>query len=386
MSSWVGKSKTFYLMKKIKVCYVISSLSNQGPPNVLYNIIQYMDFERFEVSIITMIEEQKISRFDEFEALPIKIVQMSPDKTQNPVSMYLTLRKTVKMLNPDILHTHCPRSMFLVPLLPKKYKKVETVHIFPGIQQKVMYGKLKGTAVIWLSHFFTKRMDLPIACSESVAQSYWDEQHFRMKAIPNGCSLPIWKRDEEEKIRLRHQFGMKDDIKYFVFIGRFSQEKNPDLLVKAFEKIENKNLGIILLGNGVMYDELKTHETERILLPGFKGNVYDYVKAADYYISASDIEGLANTLLESMTVGLPCVLSDIPSHREVMDKAEKPIGYLFKGHNMASLLECIEKVTKLDISSTSEYIQELFQQHYTAKMMSERYQDVYMEIMKGNGD
>ena len=35
-------------MKKIKVCYVISSLSNQGPPNVLYNIIQYMKFERFE--------------------------------------------------------------------------------------------------------------------------------------------------------------------------------------------------------------------------------------------------------------------------------------------------------------------------------------------------
>lgn len=46
-------------MKKIKVCYVISSLSNQGPPNVLYNIIKYMDFSKFEISIITMVEEQK---------------------------------------------------------------------------------------------------------------------------------------------------------------------------------------------------------------------------------------------------------------------------------------------------------------------------------------
>ena len=57
-------------MKKIKVCYVISSLSNQGPPNVLYNIIKYMDFSKFEISIITMVEEQKISRIDEFKALP----------------------------------------------------------------------------------------------------------------------------------------------------------------------------------------------------------------------------------------------------------------------------------------------------------------------------
>ena len=372
-------------MKKAKVCYVISSLSNQGPPNVLYNIIQYMDFERFEVSIITMIEEQEISRFNEFKALPIKIVQMSPNKTQNPISMYFTLRKTVKRLDPDILHTHCPRSMILVPLLPKKYKKVETVHIFPGIQQKVMYGKVKGTVVIWLSHFFTKRMDLPIACSESVAQSYWDEQCFKMKAIPNGCSLPIWKRDEDEKQKLRHQFGMKDGVRYFIFIGRFSQEKNPDLLVKAFEQIKDENLGIILLGDGVMYGELKIHETDRIMLPGFRSNVYDYLKAADYYISASDIEGLANTLLESMTVGLPCVLSDIPSHREVMSKADQSIGYLFNGHDLTSLIECIEKVKMLDVRPTSVYIQQLFCKYYTAKMMSENYQKEYIRMMNQAG-
>ncbi len=58
-------------MKKIKVCYVISSLSNQGLPNVLYNIIQYMNFNKFEVSIITMVPEQKISRLKDFKALPI---------------------------------------------------------------------------------------------------------------------------------------------------------------------------------------------------------------------------------------------------------------------------------------------------------------------------
>ena len=153
-------------MKKIKVCYVISSLSNQGPPNVLYNIVKYMDFSRFDVFIITMVEEQKISRIEDFKALPIKVIQMSPYKTLLPLAMYRTLKKNVELIDPDILHTHCPRSMFLVPFLPKKYKKMETVHIYPGIQQKVMSGNIKGQVVIWLSHFFTKKMDLPIACSK----------------------------------------------------------------------------------------------------------------------------------------------------------------------------------------------------------------------------
>ena len=195
---------------------------------------------------------------------------------------------------------------------------METVHIYPGIQQKVMYGNIKGQFVIWLSHFFTKRMDLPIACSESVAQSYWDEQHYKMKAIPNGSSLSLWKYDKEQKAKLRKELGLKDDVKYFIFIGRFSQEKNPDMIIRAFEELKDDRIGLLLLGNGELYDELKKHETENLKMPGFKSNIYDYLKASDYYISASDVEGLANTLLESMTVGLPCVLSDIPSHKEVL--------------------------------------------------------------------
>ena len=368
-------------MTKIHICYVISSLSNQGPPNVLYNIIKYMDFERFEISIITMVEEQKISRIEEFRALPIRIIQMFPNSTPNGLVMYKMLRKTVKELNPDILHTHCPRSMFLVPFLSKKYKKVETVHIFPGIQQKVMYGSIKGTIVIALSHFFTKRMDLPIACSESVAQSYKDEQGYEMLAIPNGCSLPIWKRNEIEKSELRKALGLKNDMKYFIFIGRFSKEKNPDMIVKAFEMLDYAQIGVILLGNGDMYDELKSHENERIILPGFRSNVYDYLIAADYYISASDVEGLANTLLESMTVGLPCVLSNIPSHQEVVKKAEMPIGYTFDNKNIQSLLDAVLKVSQLDYISTSHYIQQLFTEYYTAEGMSKKYQSEYIKLL-----
>ena len=368
-------------MKKIKVCYVISALSNQGPPNVLYNIVKYIDFSRFDVFIITMVEEQKISRIEDFKALPIKVIQMSPNKTLLPLAMYRTLKKNVELIDPDILHTHCPRSMFLVPFLPKKYKKMETVHIYPGIQQKVMYGNIKGQFVIWLSHFFTKRMDLPIACSESVAQSYWDEQHYKMKAIPNGSSLSLWKYDKEQKAKLRKELGLKDDVKYFIFIGRFSQEKNPDMIIRAFEELKDDRIGLLLLGNGELYDELKKHETENLKMPGFKSNIYDYLKASDYYISASDVEGLANTLLESMTVGLPCVLSDIPSHKEVLSKAKQTIGYTFNNKDMNGLKNAIHDILKIDENCTRIYIQSLFDKYYTAQKMSESYQKAYIDLV-----
>ena len=366
---------------KINVCYIISSLSNEGPTNVLYNIIKYMDFNRFRVSLVTMVPEKENSRWEDFQRLDIRIVPLSSEKVLNPIAMFMRLRKVIKELNPDILHTHCARSMFLVPFLSSRYKKVETVHIYPGIQQEVKFGKWKEKLVNALSHFFTMRMDLPIACSESVAQSYWENWHFRMMAIPNGCSLPVWMGDEERRSHLRKQLGLKEDVRYFLFIGRFSQEKNPDRIVQAFEVMNDPCIGVILLGEGVMFEELKRHETDRILLPGFKPNVHDYVLASDYYISASDTEGLANTLLESMSVGLPCVLSDIPSHHEVVDKAEQPMAFLYDQHNLNAMTKAIRDILQLNKAQTGTYIRSLYARYYTAEKMSQSYQEAYIRLM-----
>ena len=339
-----------------------------------------MDFSKFEISIVTMVNEQEISRIDEFRALPIRVIQMHPDGVQNPISMFLTLKKVIKEIDPDILHAHCPRSLMLIPLLPKKYKKWETIHIYPGLQQKVMYGNIKGQIVIWLSHFFNMKMDKPIACSESVANSYYKHFRYKMLAIPNGCSLPVWKRDLEEKIQLRKTLGMRNDLKYFIFIGRLSHEKNPGKTLQAFEELmsEYDDIGLMLLGSGNMYNELISHASDRIMIPGFKSNVYDYLKASDYYVSASDVEGLPNTLLEAMTVGLPCVLSNIPAHEEVIEKATQPIGYSFNSHDIESQKDAIRKVLDIDVDSTALYIQKLFEQYYTARMMSEKYQQEYL--------
>ena len=46
-------------MKKIRICYLVSSLANEGPVNVIYNIVKYIDFSRFEVSIVTFIPEKE---------------------------------------------------------------------------------------------------------------------------------------------------------------------------------------------------------------------------------------------------------------------------------------------------------------------------------------
>lgn len=370
-------------MNKIHICYLVSSLCNEGPVNVMYNIIQYIDFSKFEVSIITLIPEKKNSRLQEFKQFPIHIHQLAKDIKLSPIKLFQALKQKVIEINPDELHSHCARSLYLMCFLPKKFKRVYTIHIYPGLQQQIMYGKLKGNIVIALNNFFTKKCDLPIGCAESVGELYKQHKGWNILSIPNGSSLPIWQYDEQEKQTLRKELGLKENIKYFIFIGRFSKEKNPDILVEAFNKITSDNIGIIMLGQGPMWDELNNIKNENIIMPGFTTRVYDYLKASDYYISASDVEGLANTILESMSVGLPMLLSDIPSHQEVLANIkDTQTGYIINHKNPQDIIDKIEKIISLDSNTIRNCIQNLYLQKYTAQIMSESYQRAYMQLLK----
>lgn len=365
----------------IRVCFIVSSLCNEGPVNVMYNIIQYMDFSKFEVSVITLIPEKSNTRIEDFRKLPISIYQVAEKKAIGVFSMFKKLKSIVNEVAPNILHAHCPRSLYLLYFLPRKYKRAYTIHIYPGLQQEILYGKKKGQIVNILNHFFTHKMDLPIACSESVSELYHKNKHWDIMSIPNGCSLPVWSGDDKQKMDMRKRLGLKYSIKYFIFIGRFSSEKNPHILIDAFRKLNNPGIGLIMLGNGPLWEELSKEKIENIVLPGFKPNVYDYLLASDYYISASDVEGLANTLLESMTIGLPMLLSDIPSHKEVLSKMETTVGFIFDNKNIDDVICKINKlIQSVDKTVASTEIMATFEKWYTAKRMSQSYQTAYTHL------
>jgi len=369
------------MFKKIKICYIISSLANEGPVNVLYNIIKYLDFDRFNAFVVTLVPEKQNSRLSDFKEFPIELIQLAPSGPLTPINLVKYLLKEVNQINPELIHAHCPRSLILMSLFGRKYKKSYTAHIYPGLQQKVLYGKIKGSLIIRICNFLMLKTDLPIACSNSVSQQFKDLNGWNIKAIDNGCSLPIWERNLEEKNIIRERLGLKKDVKYFIFIGRFSKEKKPDFIIETFRKIGNQEIGLIMLGDGPLFDKLKQYNSEQIRLEGFKTNIYEYLIASDYYLSASEIEGLANTLLESMTIGLPMLLSDIPSHRDVIENTKHKIGLLFNNSNANNLISNIDQIITWDAESTAQMITNYFSEKYTAQSMSQAYQYEYLLVL-----
>ena len=69
--------------------------------------------------------------------------------------------------------------------------------------------------------------------------------------------------------------------------------------------------------------------------------VKDYLQAADIFISTAVSEGLPNTVLEALSSGLPCILSDIGPHREIIEK-NVGAGKLFKLRDSVELSKIME--------------------------------------------
>lgn len=113
-------------------------------------------------------------------------------------------------------------------------------------------------------------------------------------------------------------------------IGRFSKEKNWPTLIKALE-IVFKEIPLAyatFAGDGLLLPQIKADIESSEILNGrvkFLGYVNDIerrIRGADVFVSLSEFEGSPNTVIEAISAGCPLVVSDIPSHHELLFEGE----------------------------------------------------------------
>ena len=234
----------------------------------------------------------------------------------------------------DVIHYHASGSCAML-WLPKLFGKrcIATVH---GLDhQRAKWGKLASTYIMLGEKCAVKCADEIIVLSEGV-QSYFREVYGRdTKFIPNGVNRPVIRKAE----LIDKKFGLKKD-EYILFLGRLVPEKGITYLIEGFKNVKTDKK-LVIAGGSSDTDEFANQlkemakDDDRIIFTGFvQGQLLDELYSNAYiYSLPSDLEGMPLSLLEAMSYGNCCLVSDIDECASVVE--DKAI--IFKKSNVGDL-------------------------------------------------
>lgn len=268
--------------------------------------------------------EYDSKRLKEYKGIKLKTVPTIEKKGLAAVSSSFFAALCCAFGKYDVVHIHAEGPAFFC-WLPKLFHKrvIVTVHGIDWQREKWKSGF--GSKFIHKGEKnAVKYADEIIVLSKGV-QDYFEKIYGRKTVfISNGVSDHI----ERKPQIIKNKFGLDKD-EYILFLGRLVPEKGIKYLIEAFKQVDTEKKLVIAGGSSdtsEFENEMKeiAKEDKRILFTGFvQGQELEELYSNAYvYALPSDLEGMPLSLLEAMSYGNCCLVSDIPECAEVVeDKA-----------------------------------------------------------------
>lgn len=368
---------------KLKIMYIVSTLARTGPTNQLFNIVKNLDKNFFSPIIVTLSPEPKSTLIDLFNKENIKIHSLNFSRFEGAFKAGKIISKIIEKYDPDIIHTQGLRPDSLAVKYIKGKNVITTIRNFPFEDYPLKFGKLLGRIMAYNHINSIRNIDYPVACSLSLQKKFKTRLNIDVDVIQNGVNTDKYNQiNDSQKKKLRNKLGIPTEKKVFISVGALIKRKAPEVVIDGFLNMDKSSESLLfILGDGPLMKncEEMVKKYKNVILLGSINNVNQYLQASDYFISASTSEGLPNTVLEALSVGLPVCLSDIDPHEEILNQ-NKECGILFKVNNRTDLSKKLNHLIQSDYSIMRGAALNLIKSNFSAKIMSNKYQELYKKI------
>ncbi|HBF09911.1 MAG TPA: hypothetical protein DHW71_01735 [Gammaproteobacteria bacterium] len=236
-----------------------------------------------------------------------------------------------------------------------------------------------------------QQMDGNLTVSADLGQRM--EKAFNLPAktffpILNGVDTQRFKPDSSIRSSRRISLGFDENHLVIGTVGRLVEVKNYPMLIRTFHKLyqEFPHVRLVFCGDGDQRSTLEALVAELNLqgLVTFTGRintVAETMQAFDLFALTSDMEGLPNTLLESMASGVPAVVTDVGGSREVIPHEG---GYLVPARDEVALLDRLKLLVANEDKrkSVQDTAIKHIQNNLSMKSMADAYYGYYRELIK----
>lgn len=306
----------------IKVVHVTTSLATGGAQAMLYKLLSSMDRERYDCSVVSLMDKGRFGPLIEDLGIPVYTINMR--KGVPGIVALSRLIRLARNLEPEIVQGWMYHGNLAAFVLQKIASGC------PSVVWNIRHTLYDLALERWLSRLVIKsgaRLSSSIdsILYNSVISAEQHEAHgyhgtYRV-VIPNGFDVTKYHPSRESRSVIRSELGISGTALLVGIIGRAHPMKDHSNFILAAKQVveqlpdvhfllagpeltsENPSFGRLLNGY---------RERDHFHLLGERSDIQDLMSAMDVFVLSSAWgEGFPNVVGEAMACGLPCVVTDV---------------------------------------------------------------------------
>lgn len=320
--------------------HIVDSLDIGGLENFVINLANNLDSSKYNIHVCCLNHPgSQISRLNS----NIHIHCLHKKKGIDH-SLFFKLSKLLKKYHIHIIHTHNTnpyRYGTIAGILASVSKIINTDH------NSLAYLKGRKQFLFnYLLSFFNAKITV---VSHNLAKKHIRLRNFtknKIKTIHNGINLNYKKINKIQKIKQLNKDIQKNNqtksitnLNYnkintsknkqqpyinskgavIIAIGRLSPEKDHFTLISAFNRLPQKNIKLLIVGDGPLRKKLEDFSCNKnIIFLGYRNDISELLQISDIFLLTSLTEGTSLTILEAMLHKIPIIATNTGGTKEML--------------------------------------------------------------------
>lgn len=297
---------------KSKILHIVGAMNTGGTETMLMNVYRNIDRDNIQFDFISF-DNNKAYYDDEIESLGGRVIRIP-----NPKSIK-EIKKTIKENGPyKAVHAHTQFNCGFSMIAAKQCGVgIRISHAHTNLNNnrniiKDIYSKLMRYII---NNYSTKIL----ACSNNSGKCLFGEKAIKddkYSLLQNLIDYnTVINPDYEQVEQFKKNYNLNNSL-VLGHIGTFKESKNQKFLIEIIKNIKDKDIKLLLVGDGSMRDELqelvnKYNLNDKVVFAGIRKDINNMLNCMDVFVFPSIFEGLGMVLLEAQASGIPCVVSDV---------------------------------------------------------------------------
>ncbi|MBI2775156.1 glycosyltransferase [Candidatus Dependentiae bacterium] len=314
----------------VKVIHIISSLKMGGAESLLYDLTERLQEKNIQQAVVYFHEGPFVARINE---LGIKTYHVKGYFCLFDPFFWIALYRAIDSEKPSCIHA----SLWAANVASRIVGKLKGIPVICALHNNHDQNGFVRNAIDSLSLWLADEI---IAVSEGICRTMNDYRFMpaqRVHIIKNGIDADRIRSKSEKNLITRESLGLTEDNFVFGSVGRFVPLKNYSFLIEVFAKIHKNypSTRLVLVGGGPQEAYLRSLAEKLdikdavIFIVG--KNAIGYYPIFDCFVQSSVKEGISMALLEAMSIGIPCVVTNAELEHDVIQ--HKKNGLLLPANN-----------------------------------------------------